>query len=92
MLLCENGSYYTGQTKHLPARCMKHRNGEGARFTRANPPVELVYYESCSTRSEALQREHQLRTLSHNQKKKLAQEFGQPPSLKRINRLLEEVP
>ncbi len=88
MLLCENGALYTGQTSSLPRRCVEHRQGKGARYTRANPPVRLVYYEAAPDRSSALKREYQVRSLRRAQKDRLIADLGEPPSLRRINRLV----
>lgn len=45
ILLCADGSYYTGSTKDLERRLAQHQGGEGANHTRKNLPVELVYFE-----------------------------------------------
>jgi len=88
ILLCNNGSYYTGQTGRLPHRCLEHWEGTGARYTRSFTPLRLMYYEACSTRSEALQREHIIQSMTRTQKERLVDDFGEPPSLGRINRLV----
>jgi len=53
---------------------MQH-NGEklgGARYTKGKGPVELVYIEKYSNRSEASKREWEIKhTLSHKQKEEL---------------------
>ncbi|TLN14426.1 GIY-YIG nuclease family protein, partial [bacterium] len=33
MLLCDDGSYYTGYTNDVPSRLERHRKGHGARYT-----------------------------------------------------------
>ncbi|MBV6854589.1 GIY-YIG nuclease family protein [Xanthomonas campestris pv. mirabilis] len=42
LLLCRNGSYYAGITNDLERRFQAHLRGTGARYTRANPPVQLL--------------------------------------------------
>ncbi|HUK49716.1 MAG TPA: GIY-YIG nuclease family protein, partial [Terriglobales bacterium] len=43
LLLCEDGSYYTGYTKNVASRFERHRSGHGARYTRMYKPKEVVY-------------------------------------------------
>ncbi|ACD60460.1 GIY-YIG nuclease family protein [Xanthomonas oryzae pv. oryzae] len=42
LLLCRNGSYYAGITNDLERRFQAHLHGTGARYTRANPPVQVL--------------------------------------------------
>jgi len=35
---------YCGKTEELQIRLMKHANGEGAKFTRANPPKKALFW------------------------------------------------
>jgi putative endonuclease len=45
ILLCNDGTYYTGSTNSLTERFKQHQNGEGANHTKRRLPVELIYYE-----------------------------------------------
>lgn len=45
ILLCADGTYYTGSTTHLDLRLVQHQNGEGANHTKNRLPVKLVYFE-----------------------------------------------
>jgi putative endonuclease len=45
ILLCNDGSFYTGSTNDLERRLLEHQNGEGANCTRKWLPIELVYTE-----------------------------------------------
>lgn len=45
ILLCSDGSYYTGSTRDLEYRLYQHQMGEGANYTKNRLPVRLVYYE-----------------------------------------------
>ena len=70
MLECRDGSLYTGITTNLSRRLAQH-NGElagGAKYTQARRPVALVYEEPCADRSQAGQREYQLRKKTKPQK------------------------
>ncbi len=71
IILCEDGSFYTGYTKNLNARMKLHMKGKGARYTRIHKPKKLVYSEEYSSRAEAMRREKKMKTLKRNQKLKL---------------------
>lgn len=71
ILLCGNGSYYTGSTIDLEARVKQHKDGEGANHTRKYPPVELVYYEEYLLVSQAFYREKQIQKWSRRKKETL---------------------
>jgi putative endonuclease len=72
VLLCEDGSYYTGYTRDLELRFRQHKRGLGARYTRMHKPKKVVYVEECSTRGEAVRRERAIKSLSHEGKRRLA--------------------
>jgi putative endonuclease len=71
MLLCEDGSYYTGSARDVDFRFRQHKKGHGARYTKMHKPKKVVYVEKFSTRSEAMQREKRIKRLSHKGKRKL---------------------
>jgi len=48
--------YYVGSTADVEMRVERHNAGWG-RFTKGGIPWKLMYTETCSTQSEALQRE-----------------------------------
>lgn len=60
ILLCADGSFYTGSTNDLERRMAEHQNGEGANHTRKRLPVELVYTEEYDRIDEAYYRERQI--------------------------------
>ena len=66
-----NDKLYTGITKDLDRRFNEHLNGKGARFTKANPPKNIVYTELYKTRSEASKREYEIKKLSRKDKELL---------------------
>lgn len=76
LLLCRDGTYYTGVTTDLIRRVAEHNGagakGRGAKYTQARRPVRLVYSEELCGRGDAQQREHALRTLSRGEKVRLA--------------------
>lgn len=72
MILCEDGSYYTGHSKNVKRRFRQHKKGLGARYTRMHKPKMLVYSEKFSTRGEAIRRERTIKMMTHKKKHKLA--------------------
>ena len=71
VLLCEDGSYYTGYAKDINLRVTQHMRGIGARYTKQHKPKRLVYTEEFDTRREAVKREREIKQLSHDEKHKL---------------------
>jgi predicted GIY-YIG superfamily endonuclease len=71
ILLCKDGSYYTGYAKNVERRLKMHKKGRGAKYTRIHKPEKLVYVEEYENRSGAMRRERQIKTFSHNKKKQL---------------------
>jgi len=71
VLLCENGSYYTGYAKDIDLRLRQHMKGTGARYTKLHRPKRLVYTEEFHTIREAMKREREIKRLSHKEKKRL---------------------
>lgn len=76
MLLCTDGSYYTGVAVDVKERFAKHKSGKGASYTRSHPPIKVVYTEELPDRGSALRRELELKKLTHIQKQKLVIDFG----------------
>jgi putative endonuclease len=56
----KSGRYYIGQTQNLAKRLGKHRRGE-TKSIRNRGEFKIVYVEECSSRSQALQREKQIK-------------------------------
>lgn len=71
ILLCANGSYYTGSTIDLERRLAQHQNGEGANHTKKYLPVTLVYYEEYPRIETAFYREKQVQGWSRKKKEAL---------------------
>lgn len=71
ILLCQDGSYYTGSTDDVDKRFAKHLSGKGASYTRSHKPVKVVYFEELTDKSSALKREAVLKKLTHVQKSAL---------------------
>ena len=63
-------SYYTGYTQDLKKRFNQHCEGKGARYTKGKA-LTIKYHEMFTTRSEAMQRELEIKKLSKKQKRDL---------------------
>lgn len=74
ILLCEDGTLYTGITNDIKKRLQAHLKGKGARYTKSHIPKEIVYQESFVNRSHASKRESQIKALKKNQKQELINE------------------
>ena len=72
VISCSDGSFYTGYTTSLEKRIQLHKKGRGARYTQVHGANELVYHETFVTRREAMQRERQIKRLSHEEKRSLS--------------------
>ncbi len=68
VLLCSDGSLYTGATPDVEARFRTHQSGKGGKYTRSHPPIKVVYTEACDTRSAAQRREYQIKGWSRKEK------------------------
>lgn len=68
ILLCVDGSFYTGSTNDLERRMKEHQAGEGANHTRKRLPVELVYWEEYPRIDLAYDREQQIKGWSRDKK------------------------
>ena len=52
ILLTERNTYYCGYTDDVEKRFQLHLSGKGAKYTRANKPVKIVYQQEFSTKEE----------------------------------------
>ena len=84
ILLCADGSYYTGHTEDLENRIAEHDHGRCGGYTRNRRPVRLVWSENFPTRYEALSVERQIKGWSRAKKKALID--GDWPLLSRLAR------
>ena len=71
ILLCNDGSYYTGSTNDLERRLKEHFTGEGSNHTKKHPPIRLLYYEEFDRIDDAFKREKQIQGWSRQKKEAL---------------------
>jgi putative endonuclease len=82
LLLCADGSYYTGHTDRLEKRIADHQAGEVPGYTSTRRPVELVFVQAFPTREEALTAELQIKGWSRKKKEAMI-----PRDWKEVQRL-----
>jgi len=68
VILCTDGSFYTGYTKNIDTRLKLHESGKGAKYTRMHKPQKIAYLELFDSRAQAMKREKAIKKLSHQQK------------------------
>lgn len=61
ILLTQNDTLYCGYTDNVEKRFNEHLSGKGAKYTRANKPVKIVYQKEFLTKSEALKEEYRIK-------------------------------
>ena len=71
IIRCADGSFYCGYTNDVEKRFEKHKSGKGAKYTRSHLPLEIVYIEEFESKSDALKRECEIKSMTRSQKKKL---------------------
>ena len=83
ILRCKDLSLYTGITNNLEKRFKKHSDGKGARYTRTRLPLEMVYHESCKSRTAAMVRECAMKALPKKKKLALVEYFRSKAGISR---------
>ena len=57
ILLCADGTLYTGVTTDPERRLEQHNSGIASKYTRARRPVQMIHQEAGHSRGTALSRE-----------------------------------
>lgn len=68
LLECRGDRFYAGITNDLQRRLQAHREGKGARFTRAHPPVRLLATQPYGDRASASRAEWAVKQLPKQRK------------------------
>ena len=72
ILICENGSYYTGYTNHLLRRYREHVKGTNkCKYTRSFKPIQLAQSWGFADKVSALKAEKLIKKLTKEEKKRL---------------------
>lgn len=80
IILCSDGSLYTGITTDAERRFAQHLAGTGAKYFRGRAPLRLVYQENGHDRSSASRREVEIKGLRAQEKRRLIALSRHPPS------------
>lgn len=71
ILLTEKNTYYCGYTDDVEKRFKAHSEGYGAKYTRANKPIKLLWTKEFDSKSEAMKEERRIKKLKRKQKEEL---------------------
>ncbi len=72
IVLCRDGTLYTGITNDIERRIAEHNSAiGGAKYTKPRQPVKLVYMENAESRSTAAKREYRIKRMPLAEKRKL---------------------
>lgn len=72
ILICENGSYYTGYTNHLLRRYREHVKGtRKCKYTRSFKPIQLAQSWVFADKVSALKAEKFIKKLTKDENKRL---------------------
>jgi len=72
ILLCADGSYYTGSTADIQRRLFEHQEGSSpTAYTFQRRPVQLIWSEEVATLDDALLHEHQIKGWNRAKKEAL---------------------
>lgn len=76
IILCSDGSLYTGITTDLERRLTQHANGRGAKYFRGRAPGPVVYVERGHDRGSASRREAAIKRMTPAAKRRLIGAHG----------------
>jgi putative endonuclease len=68
ILVCNDGTLYTGITHNLQKRFHRHQAGSGARYTARHGANQILYFQEYPNHKEAALRELEIKSLSHEDK------------------------
>lgn len=61
IILTERNTLYCGYTDNVEKRFKEHLSGKGAKYTRANKPLKIVYTKEFLSKSEAQKEEYRIK-------------------------------
>lgn len=68
IILTDKNTFYCGYTDDVEKRFQAHLEGKGAKYTRANKPIKVVYKKEFNTKSDAMKEEARIKKLTHKEK------------------------
>lgn len=75
MVVCSDGSLYTGWAMNVEARIKDHNAGRGSQYCKQRLPVRMVYKEKVPNRSAAMKRELAIKRMRRETKLRLVEAF-----------------
>ncbi|MFI3300199.1 MAG: GIY-YIG nuclease family protein [Candidatus Gastranaerophilales bacterium] len=75
ILLTQTNTYYCGYTDDVEKRFQAHLDGKGAKYTRANKPIKIVYSKEFDNKSDALKEERRIKNLKRKDKIALIEKY-----------------
>jgi putative endonuclease len=76
ILVCSDGTYYTGITNNLEKRVAKHNSGKGAKYTKTRRPVTILTCRTGFSRSEAMKLERKVKSQKRSNKVEYLENFS----------------
>ena len=80
LLECEGGAYYAGIALDVEERFFQHVFGQGAKFTRARPPLRVLAAREYANKGDALRAEFKLKALPRAHKRAFFDAAPVPPA------------
>lgn len=68
IILTVTNKLYCGYTDNVEKRYKLHQEGKGAKFTRANKPLKLVYTAEFENKIDAQKEEYRIKQLTRKEK------------------------
>ena len=68
VVMCSDGTLYTGISNDVERRVKQHSSGKGAKYTRARSPVHLMASWEIGSKGDTLRIEYMFKQLSRRQK------------------------
>lgn len=65
---CADKSLYAGYRTDIQKREDTHNSGKGAKYTAGRRPIKIIYWEAFETKTEAMQREAEIKKWSKSKK------------------------
>ena len=76
IIICSDGSLYTGISTDVARRFRQHQTGKGAKYFRGRQPLAIAYQENGYTRSHASHREITIKKMPRLEKQALIKITG----------------
>jgi len=68
MVLCSDGSLYTGISTNVERRLRQHQTGKGAKFFRGRQALRIAYQEAGHNKASAASREWEIKRMTRRDK------------------------